>query len=1046
MLIKQVDIDEYGQLKHKSYSFADDRLTVVYGLNEAGKSTLFHFIETMLFGFSRKKLEVEHYKPDNISQYGGSCIIELEPLTAIKITRYYKQHKGQPVVTKLSYSDSQFQVLEEQLISQDELERLYISPLNRTIYRDLCALTLDELQATSMKEDEQLNQHLYHATWESSKIITQLEKKSNDALALMYRPRGSKQQINIILNELKQARDKRLAMENEIEAYQAIQTRLADIVQEEQQLALRKSELEAIKHVLSKAEQDFAVRLEWESLAFEYEQLRLSSINDEQLLSDISIFMAQLEQQQTYIDELNIKKQKLLLDYEVCQASFNSELYLKQKQLIEQLNYMEPLIEDIEAKQEQLKKQALFVKQICTVGSHTLDKSKVLEQEWTKDELQQLINMEETEKQAKQKQLLLEHQLNETKQKLVYEEEQHKWLSDNVIQLHARQSEQPFTFIPQQLDDVIRLETSYEECYKRAIQAKSSASDSSANRSSSTNQHKKSSTLPLALTILLSFVIAAALLMAQFSVVNIVLSVIVIAASVINAYLALIKRRQLVKLSSSSDLYRYGLYHSEKQLYEVLSQLIVQATPHISLEWLETETNHYQFRQALLTYKQYLKEAETQATAIKAVETRKFELSHLLRKQTQELEQIVEQLKTLYDDWKVNLLSKSLPTSLSFSEVKQFVLDLETIKDNIVTLQAMTERLERDVQRRDEFYIQVNECAQALHITISEKHHIMIEAIKLKYEQDDKQAKSLQEISVRIEHIEAQLSDLQQPLQVMEASIRENFTLAQEHSIEKWKMWLATSNKMKQLSTAMFQLEQKRKAILSDAQLAILEARYKQQSIEQILLEAALLEEEYQDFKRQEISLLEERGQLQERLNNLSSTSERQQLDQQLLIQEERLAEALQQYTKLALMEFLVSTTRQQFEAEHQPALLQQASNYISKLTAGKYVKIVLQPESQTFMLATAQLSLVPVSRLSRGTAELVYFSLRIALLTTHQSLQHAPLILDDPFVNFDEARKKLVLKFIHQLGLDRQIVLLTCHSHMLEASQQHGQTHIIQL
>src|SRR5690606_32501779 len=154
----------------------------------------------------------------------------------------------------------------------------------------------------------------YHATWESSKIITQLEKKSNDALALMYRPRGSKQQINIILNELKQARDKRLAMENEIEAYQAIQTRLADIVQEEQQLALRKSELEAIKHVLSKAEQDFAVRLEWESLAFEYEQIRLSSINDEQLLSDISIFMAQLEQQQTYIDELNIKKQKLLLD------------------------------------------------------------------------------------------------------------------------------------------------------------------------------------------------------------------------------------------------------------------------------------------------------------------------------------------------------------------------------------------------------------------------------------------------------------------------------------------------------------------------------------------------------------------------------------------------------------------------------------------------------------------------------------------------------------------------------------------------------------
>src|SRR5690606_33318723 len=127
--------------------------------------------------------------------------------------------------------------------------------------------------------------------------------------------------------------------------------------------------------------------------------------------------------------------------------------------------------------------------------------------------------------------------------------------------------------------------------------------------------------------------------------------------------------------------------------------------------------------QALLTYKQYLKEAEKQTTTIKAVETRKFELSHLLRKQTQELEQIAEQLKTLYEDWRVNLLSKALPTSLSLSEVKQFVQDLETIKDNIFTLQAMTERLERDVQRRDEFYNQINECAQALHISITENHH-----------------------------------------------------------------------------------------------------------------------------------------------------------------------------------------------------------------------------------------------------------------------------------------------------------------------------------
>lgn len=78
MKINKLYIKSFGKLKNREIVF-DDGLNLVYGDNEAGKSTMHKFIQGMFFGFYKpytknKKYsdEYERYKPWNSDTYAGS--------------------------------------------------------------------------------------------------------------------------------------------------------------------------------------------------------------------------------------------------------------------------------------------------------------------------------------------------------------------------------------------------------------------------------------------------------------------------------------------------------------------------------------------------------------------------------------------------------------------------------------------------------------------------------------------------------------------------------------------------------------------------------------------------------------------------------------------------------------------------------------------------------------------------------------------------------------------------------------------------------------
>ena len=54
MQINKININNYGNLSNKEINL-DNKINIIYGKNEAGKSTLLNFIESMFFGANKNK-------------------------------------------------------------------------------------------------------------------------------------------------------------------------------------------------------------------------------------------------------------------------------------------------------------------------------------------------------------------------------------------------------------------------------------------------------------------------------------------------------------------------------------------------------------------------------------------------------------------------------------------------------------------------------------------------------------------------------------------------------------------------------------------------------------------------------------------------------------------------------------------------------------------------------------------------------------------------------------------------------------------------------
>ena len=186
-------------------------------------------------------------------------------------------------------------------------------------------------------------------------------------------------------------------------------------------------------------------------------------------------------------------------------------------------------------------------------------------------------------------------------------------------------------------------------------------------------------------------------------------------------------------------------------------------------------------------------------------------------------------------------------------------------------------------------------------------------------------------------------------------------------------------------------------------------------------------EEEYLDIKRQIANL---KGSFKVRYQQLEELSDLEMERKKWLehvkpnwIKKEKLFNLLFQTLEEA---------RKQVEENIAPRLKPYVSKWISRIT-----KVVIR-NAIFCRIKDLHLSFfepktgksIPVSHLSRGTMDQMYFALRFAIIQFYSEQRNGtflPLFLDDSFAHFDDTRLRAIMKILHHFSKKHQIFLCTC-------------------
>lgn len=174
---------------------------------------------------------------------------------------------------------------------------------------------------------------------------------------------------------------------------------------------------------------------------------------------------------------------------------------------------------------------------------------------------------------------------------------------------------------------------------------------------------------------------------------------------------------------------------------------------------------------------------------------------------------------------------------------------------------------------------------------------------------------------------------------------------------------------------------------------------------------------------------------LEEGEENLSRMREQQQELEEQLIRPTTYDEDIEAL-EIAIHE--IKDIAQNMQGQISGSIRQKTSDVMSRLTHGKYQMVSID-DNMEIGLHTKE-AYVPLTKVSRGTVEQVYFSLRMAVTEILCHEEPLPVLLDEVFAMYDEKRLSQALQWLSQER--SQVLIFTCQKREEELLNKLGIHH----
>ena len=244
-------------------------------------------------------------------------------------------------------------------------------------------------------------------------------------------------------------------------------------------------------------------------------------------------------------------------------------------------------------------------------------------------------------------------------------------------------------------------------------------------------------------------------------------------------------------------------------------------------------------------------------------------------------------------------------------------------------------------------------------------------------------------------------------------------TAGKADAMDIWNQQLALREVLTQKKAALSQSENHEKALR-----AVIKPLPAPESSDTLTL---TLPETEMSLSRTEASLSSAKNQLEQLKGQALSAGDKDTLLRALNTVDQRIRQLNDYYAALtAALETAVSAS-QSLQRRFAPAISQRAQALFSRLTGGRYDRLVLNRDFSMQVATKTETVLQDTRFRSDGTVDQLYLALRLAVAEV--VAPNAPLVLDDALVRFDDARLTEALSLLKEEASSKQVILFTCQS-----------------
>lgn len=979
MIITDIHIYGYGKLT--DFMLSDiQSLQVIYGENEAGKSTIMSFIHSVLFGFPAKTQSELRYEPKEGAKYGGR-------LTAVFPDR------GKAVIERVKgkASGDVNVLLEDGTRGGEELLSELLNHIDKNLYQSIFSFNIHGLQNVNQMKGEDLGRYLFSAGSLGTDHLVSAENILQKELESRFKPNGKKPTMNIKLKEMKQLhRDLKNAEKNN-EHYWVL-------LQEKESI---ENDLKRIQHELEAQRQELSRLREWKDinpLLAEEQEL----IKEREKFTDITFpanGLALLEKLESLIKPLEGRKANLesrisILEQELAKSQPDYLLLKHEPQInsaVEGLPLLDKLMQE---DKELLIKLDNITEEILNLQErlHLHIDEQQLEQADTSVFMKEKINTVNFRRNHLQAMKMeLDERFNDEKSVLEKTEQKIGELKEQLLTEEERAAIKETLSVTANKDHIEKELQNTQERLQFLLKAEKKEQEKSQQKSYSDKRQ----------LLFLGILFAAFAGWGIFS----QLWVIAGAGVIGTAFCFTMANKKEPKGQDSfiEDEIK-ALRKKEQSLLDKLKHPDIQHAESLEAQLKEDSERQNQLIQLQIHLEQANEKYEKVINSFEKWEKDSADLEAELLQLGKQLLLPSEIAKNYLGDAfslieKLKVLNREKKYILERKEAAE-----KGIKEKLQTFRELKALL-------------VGEPGSVQEIVYQLKNRLKEETEK-QIKQGERENK-LQELKLELGTVLAELSHYQKECSRL-------FSSAGTDGAEEYREKAVQAQKLSELEE---QLKQVRRQInlysFSQEEIGKYSSVAKPEAeIQAISENAAQLKESIPVLQSKlaevnhEIGILEEGGTYAELLHKFA------------LLKSEFEAEA-KEWAKYAAAKDILDRTINSFKNERLPKMLEKAEQYLSYLTNGRYVRIFPKEEGSGFLIESRTGAVFEAKELSQATAEQIYVSFRIALAMTIYGKYPFPIIIDDSFVNFDHVRTERMINLLKSLT-NRQILFFTCHKHLL--------------